>query len=152
LHLPVRGEDFAPHNTVIRMRAPDVLDLLTVAAAVSTLAVGACRANVDGQEPSNAASAQSMTPSSTPREPARPIPAVQTRGENDMERAVHAELDRAFALDANLKDQAISFTVDSGDVTLTGSVRTVKQREKANEVAMNVPGVRSVANVLRVSP
>jgi hypothetical protein len=133
------------------MRAPDLLDLLTVAAAVSTLAVGACRANVGGQEPSNAATAQTMAPSSAPHEPARPVPAVRPRAENDMDRAVHAELDRAFALDANLKDQAISFTVDSGDVTLTGSVKTVKQREKANEVAMNVSGVRSVANVLRVS-
>jgi osmotically-inducible protein OsmY len=134
------------------MRAPDCFDLLGIAAAVSALAVGGCRANMGGQEPSNAATAQAMTSSSTPHEPAHPIPAVQTRGENDMERAVHLELDRAFALDANLKDQAISFTVDSGDVTLTGSVKTVKQREKANQLAMNVAGVRSVANVLSVSP
>lgn len=136
------------------MRAPDFLGLLIAAATASTLAVGARRVTVGGQEPSNAvsASAHTMTLSSTPNEPAHTIPAVQTRGENDVERALHSELDRAFGLDATLKDQPISFTVDSGNVTLTGSVKTVKQREKANEVAMNVPGVRSVANVLRVSP
>ena len=88
-----------------------------------------------------------------PHAPAQAAPtATRARVESDADRALHAELDRAYARDANLKDQNVTFTVDSGDVTLTGSVRTEREREKANEVAINVPGVRSVANALRVSP
>ena len=71
--------------------------------------------------------------------------------ENDIDRAVHLELDRAFLLEPTFKDQDIRIGVNAGDVTLTGTVKAEKQREKANEVAMNVPGVRSVANALRVS-
>lgn len=64
---------------------------------------------------------------------------------------MRAELDHAFAREGSLKGQDISMRIESGDVTLTGSVKTAKLRERANEVAMNVPGVRSVANALRVS-
>jgi hypothetical protein len=134
------------------MRAPDSLGLFLVATAISILALAACRANIGGQELSPAAAVQTTAPPSVPHAPAQPPAAVQPHAETDVDRAVHTELDRAFALDANLKDQAISAMVDGGDVTLTGSVQTAKEREKANEVAMNVPGVRSVANVLKVSP
>jgi len=41
--------------------------------------------------------------------------------------------------------------VDGWDVTLTGDVKTEPERRKANELVMNVPGVKSVANALRVS-
>jgi BON domain-containing protein len=135
------------------MRAPDFLDFLIVAATVSTLGLGACRANVSGEERSNAAPAQTMPASFPPRAPAThpALPVAQTRTESAVDRAVHAELDHAFAQDANLKGQDISFTVDRGDIMLTGNVKTEKQREMANEVAMTVPGVRSVANALRVS-
>ena len=131
------------------MRTPD---FLAVAAAIFTLGLGACRANVAGQEASRAATPQPMAASS-PHAPAQPAPtATQARVESDADRALRAELDRAFARDATVKDQNVSFTVDGGDVTLTGAVRTEREREKANEVAINVPGVRSVANALRVSP
>src|SRR5229473_137001 len=119
------------------MRTPD---FLAVAAAVLTLALVACRANVVGQEAPRAATPQPMTAAS-PQAPTHPGPSAnRTRGESAADRAVHAELDRAFARDANLKGQNVSFTVDSGDVTLTGNVKTEKEREKANEVAINVPG------------
>ena len=61
------------------------------------------------------------------------------------------QLDKAFSEDPTLKDRDISFSVDQGDVTLTGDVHTETERRKANEVVMNVPGVKSVANALRVS-
>jgi hypothetical protein len=129
------------------------LDFLAVAAAVLTLALGGCRANVVGQEASRAATAQPIAAPSSHHAPGHRAPsATQTRVESDADRAVRGELDRAFARDANLKGQNVIFTVDSGDVTLTGNVKTEKEREKANEVAINVPGVRSVANALRVSP
>jgi len=81
-----------------------------------------------------------------------PAPAVQAvDSENDIDRAVHIEIDHAFSFEPVLKDQTIHIIVDDGDVTLTGTVKTETQREKANELAINVPGVRSVANAVRVS-
>jgi osmotically-inducible protein OsmY len=61
------------------------------------------------------------------------------------------QLDKEFSVDPNLKDRNISFSVDGWDVTLTGVVKTEIERRKANELVMNVPGVKSVANALRVS-
>jgi hypothetical protein len=120
-----------------------------VMAAISGLALGGCRANLGGQERSGSEPAQEMTAKLlTP-----PAPVMQAAHvENDIDRAVHMELDHAFSDDPNLKGQNIIFVVDEGDVRLTGTVKTEKQREKANEVAINVAGVRSVANLLRVSP
>jgi osmotically-inducible protein OsmY len=71
--------------------------------------------------------------------------------ETDLDRAIRAQLDKSLADDSSLKNRDISFSVDGGDVTLTGTVRTEAERRKANVVVMNVPGVRSVANALRVS-
>jgi len=61
------------------------------------------------------------------------------------------QLDKAFSDDPNLKDRDIGFSVDGWDVTLTGDVKTETERRKANDLVMNVPGVKSVANALRVS-
>ena len=133
---------------------------LIVAAWFSTLAFGGCRANVGGQEQSpqsaphvpNAprAFAPPAPPSAQDGSARKPV-APRLHSENDIDRAVHLELDRAFSLDPTFKDQDIRIVVNAGDVRLTGTVKAEKQREKANEVAMNVPGVRSVANALRVS-
>jgi osmotically-inducible protein OsmY len=76
---------------------------------------------------------------------------VPERAETDLDRTIRVQLDKSFSDEPSLKDRDISFSVDGGDVTLTGTVRTETARRKANEVAMNVPGVRSVANALRVS-
>ena len=61
------------------------------------------------------------------------------------------QLDRSLSDESSLKECAISVRVDDGDVTLTGSVRSQTEAEHANDIAINVPGVRSVANALRVS-
>lgn len=58
----------------------------------------------------------------------------------------------AIAQDPALKERPISFTVDNGDVTVTGTVRTETERQKINELALHINGVKSVANALRVSP
>ena len=132
-----------------------------VAAWFSTLAFGGCRANVGGQEqsPQSAPDALNAPRTSAPLAPPAPASAQdaskpvapRSHAENDLDRAVHLELDRAFSLDPTFKDQNIRVVVHAGEVTLTGTVKAEKEREKANEVAMNVPGVRSVANALRVS-
>ena len=61
-------------------------------------------------------------------------------------------MDAVIEQDPALKDRAISFNVDNGDITVTGTVRTETERQRINELAMHVAGVKSVANALRVSP
>ena len=73
------------------------------------------------------------------------------RVETDLERSIRVQVDKAFSDDPNLKDRDISLGVDGWDVTLTGDVQTETERRKANELVMNVPGVKSVANALRIS-
>ena len=45
----------------------------------------------------------------------------------------------------------ISFIVTNGDVSVTGIVRTEEERTRINDLAMNIDGVKSVANALRVA-
>ncbi|RPI51526.1 MAG: BON domain-containing protein, partial [Acidobacteria bacterium] len=40
--------------------------------------------------------------------------------------------------------------VRNGDVSVTGTVRSEGERRKINDLAMNITGVKSVANALRV--
>ena len=61
------------------------------------------------------------------------------------------QLGKAFSDEPSLKDRDIGFSVDGWDVTLTGDVKTETERRNANALVMNVPGVKSVANALRVS-
>jgi osmotically-inducible protein OsmY len=80
-----------------------------------------------------------------------PVDPTPARTETDLDRTIRVQLDKSFSDDPSLKDRDINFSVDGADVTLTGTVRTETERRKANMVTMNVPGVRSVANALRVS-
>ena len=43
-----------------------------------------------------------------------------------------------------------SLLVTNGDVSVTGTVRTEEERRKINDLAMDIGGVKSVANALRV--
>jgi hypothetical protein len=82
-----------------------------------------------------------------------PVPRIATpASENPADRIIRRDLDEAIAQDPGLKEREISFSVDNGDITVTGTVRTEEEREKINELGMGVRGVRSVANALRVSP
>ena len=45
----------------------------------------------------------------------------------------------------------ISFIVANGDVSVTGIVRTEEERTRINDLAMDIDGVKSVANALRVA-
>ena len=119
---------------------------LVAVVSVSTLTFGACRANLSSQE-------QTPAPKVYTIAVARQKPAAPpARVENGVDRAIRIELEGVFSRDPMLKAQDINFIVEGGDVTTTGSVKTGKERERVNQLAMNVPGVRSVANALRVSP
>jgi osmotically-inducible protein OsmY len=71
--------------------------------------------------------------------------------ESDLERTIRVQLDKSFSDDPSLREGDISVSVDNGDVTLTGNVWSEAERKRTNYLAMDVPGVRSVANALRVS-
>lgn len=70
--------------------------------------------------------------------------------ENPIDRNIRRDLSSVIAADADLKHREISFIVSNGDVNVTGIVRTEEERRKINDLAMNIEGVKSVANALRV--
>jgi len=125
-------------GVVLRMRPRGSL---IVSASILGLALSACRGMPAPEE--------TVT---TPRlEAAAPKEALPARTENDLDRTIRMQLNELFSNDAGLKNREISFTVDNGNVTLTGTVRNEAERERTNELAIHVAGVRSVANALRVS-
>jgi osmotically-inducible protein OsmY len=71
---------------------------------------------------------------------------IDGRADADTEAAV---LD-ALAADAEVHARDIHVDVEDGAVTLTGLVEVVSQRERAQRIALGVPGVASVENQLRV--
>lgn len=84
--------------------------------------------------------------------PARPAASELAKHESEADKRIRQEVDTVIEQDPALRDRPISFTVDNGDITVTGTVRTETERQKINELAMHVAGVKSVANALRVSP
>ena len=78
-------------------------------------------------------------------------PAAIAVPENPADRSIRRQLQLAITQDAELKDREISFIVSHGDVNVTGTVRTEEERKKINDLAMNISGVKSVANGLRIA-
>ena len=66
------------------------------------------------------------------------------------DREIRRHLHLAISRDDGLKSRDISFIVANGDVSVTGTVRTEDERKKINELAMNIGGVKSVANGLLI--
>jgi hyperosmotically inducible protein len=85
-------------------------------------------------------------------EPAAESSAVVAVPQSPADRNIRRELNLAIARDPDLKAGEISFIVTNGDVNVTGVVQTEAAREKINELALGIPGVKSVANGLRVAP
>jgi osmotically-inducible protein OsmY len=119
--------------------------LVALLAAIAS--VTACREQpsaeqaitASSQEPAQIHTAQSGTPE-------------LTKHESEADKRIRQEVDAVIERDPALKDRSINFSVDNGDITVTGTVRTETERQKINELAMQVAGVKSVANALRVSP
>lgn len=84
--------------------------------------------------------------------PAQPDATDLTKHETDADKRIRQDVDAVIARDPALKDRPISVSIDNGDITVTGTVRTETERQKINELAMHVGGVKSVANALRVAP
>jgi hypothetical protein len=77
-------------------------------------------------------------------------PAATTVPEDPADSGIRRDLDLALAQDPDLREREISFVVTNGDVSVAGTVKTETERRKINEIAMNIGGVKSVANALRV--
>jgi osmotically-inducible protein OsmY len=82
---------------------------------------------------------------------AAPAPAAATVPDNPADRGIRRDLTQAIARDAGLHRREITFVVTNGDVSVTGIVHTEEERRKINELAMQIDGVKSVANALRVA-
>lgn len=83
------------------------------------------------------------------QEPETP-PAIVAVPDNPADKAIRRELNLAIARDADLKKRRISFIVANGDVSATGTVGSEQERSRINELAMNVAGVKSIANALLI--
>ena len=67
------------------------------------------------------------------------------------DRSIRRDLHRALTADADLRGRDINFTVSNGDINVTGTVNNEAERQRINDIAMAIPGVKSVANGLRVA-
>lgn len=67
---------------------------------------------------------------------------------DEVKRKIHGELQRMADVDAN----GIGVAIAGRTVTLTGSVRTWVERDKAAQAAWNLPGVTHVDNFIGVAP
>lgn len=61
-----------------------------------------------------------------------------------VDRELAARVERALAADPALRDAVIEAEARQGQVTLTGTVPTYRERAHAIEAALAVPGVKSV--------
>jgi hypothetical protein len=86
--------------------------------------------------------ARTDLPLAAPRETSAPP--------NEPDRGIYRELESAIAQDAELRKREITFRVANGDITVTGTVQTEEERRRINDLAMNIDGVKSVANALHV--
>lgn len=120
--------------------------VLAMALALST----ACGANTATQEPGLDGRIppkdNRATKGATPD-----IPGAAVVPENPTDRRVRRALNLAIAHDASLNEREISFLVTNGDVSVTGIVENEEERKRITELAMNIDGVKSVANAVRVT-
>ena len=118
--------------------------VIVVCIAVSS----ACGADRVAQEPVRAPE--------PPREQAQRAaaeaePAAVRVPESPLDRGIRSDLTLAIGQDAELKQRDMSFNVVNGDVTVMGTVRSEDERKRMNDIVMNIAGVKSVANALRVA-
>jgi len=71
---------------------------------------------------------------------------AQSGGDN-----LQAAVSSALAHDAMLKNQPVTASAANGVVTLTGTVETAQQRQEAETIAANVPGVSGIQNNITVT-
>jgi hypothetical protein len=75
--------------------------------------------------------------------------ATQQAAQTDKD--LQSNVTSALTQDATLQGQQITATAAQGQVTLSGTVQTNAQRQQAETVAANVPGVSGILNNIKVS-
>lgn len=78
----------------------------------------------------------------------RVAPLATTLTSDQIKQKIHSELQRMADLDAN----HITVRVSDGTVSLSGSVRSWLERDKAVNAAWSLPGVSAVQNDIRIAP
>ena len=116
--------------------------LLTVGTALAVGLSAACGPSTTTQE------RQSGT--SIPDHSVTNASAAISVPQNPADLGIRRDLNLAISRDAELRSREISYIVANGDVSVTGTVRTEEERKKMNDLAMNIGGVKSIANALRV--
>jgi hypothetical protein len=81
-------------------------------------------------------------PAATPAPPPVPLPVPDLDRLADEQLA--ARVEQALAADPALRNAVIEAEVHAGQVTLKGTVPTFRERARAIELALTVPGVKSV--------
>jgi hypothetical protein len=64
---------------------------------------------------------------------------------------IQSSVTNALAQDSTLKGQQVNASVSQGQVTLTGTVQTNAQRQQAETLAANAPGVSGILNNIKVT-
>ena len=69
---------------------------------------------------------------------------------DDLDSGIENHLGNLVDQEADLKDDAIDFNANNGVVTITGTVKSSAERDKAGDLARSQPGVKDVVNSLEV--
>ena len=77
-------------------------------------------------------------------------PAGRTSGEVLDDSTITTKVKGKIFEDSIMKGMAISVDTFEGQVTLTGAVDTLQQKERAGELAKSVYGVKKVNNLLNI--
>jgi hyperosmotically inducible protein len=81
-------------------------------------------------------------------------PGVSTAGSvaSNLDSAIEDNYKAMIKAHANLNDQSISGSAKNGTLVIKGSVKTVKQKKEAEDLAKKVPNVQQVVNEIEVKP
>jgi len=71
---------------------------------------------------------------------------------DDLDGRIKDALDQVIDNDPTLKQRDINFDVTNGMVTIRGDVRTADEKNRAGVLAKAAPGVKDVANGLKIEP
>ena len=77
------------------------------------------------------------------------MPLVAEESKDDL---IYDQIRQKLSTDREVGGNAIDVKVENGHVTLTGSVRSERQKSRAENVAKKVKGVEKVENKLVIAP
>lgn len=120
-----------------------------VVVGVLGLAVAACEEKPSGSNTAPAAAApQTVQPVAPKSEAPKSADAQKAPGsaQADADAALAAKVKSVLGADAALGASSVDVSVSGGVVTLYGTADTRAHRDKAAQLAANVPGVKSIKN------